>query len=391
MKQFTQNDISAASMALMTFLGTLDGKIRKSRTLVPVVEKALEQGLTFDELFNRENWFRAAAAMKGLGPEDYVNMLASRETSCRSLKDEEGWCDDMATMTLVSKCFHDFYMAICPKGGTWSTENARLNLEYAIKMHSLQALMSEKAIKAAAEAAGDESGITCFSYIQGIIKCRYEVEDELSEEQHARQARNEEMVILEAAAEDEGMPGLVTEPAPDDDDDAIYDPDALTDMDMWPGGFDDLQGPEDTFISFIHPREMKKTALQSIIYNYKIEELSELFKMIPDVTTLADFIEKLTDGEVNTAGGSMKSREIHQFLNGDLLPTFINCIKMQGYEMTEEMAVKHDPLLESWDFRDEKTRKTHKLKQLIYNFGEEDQDLLDCIQDIEKFFSKENQ
>lgn len=87
----------------------------------------------------------------------------------------------------------------------------------------------------------------------------------------------------------------------------------------------------------------------------------------------------------------MKSREIHQFLNGDLLPTFINCIKMQGYEMTEEMAVKHDPLLESWDFRDEKTRKTHKLKQLIYNFGEEDQDLLDCIQDIEKFFSKENQ
>lgn len=385
MRQFTDKDIAAASVALMGFIGSLDGKIRKSKTLLPVVEMALYNGLTFDELFNKYNWERAAEKIKGLSPEDYVNLLSANEVICRSIKDEEGWCDDMHTMYLLAKSFHDFYMEICPKGGTWSTDNARINLEKAIKMHSLQALMSETAIAAAIGKKEEEQELTCYNYIAGIIKDWYHVDDALSEEQLTRCSSEEATSCSEEAGHDDEAQeetGLVTETAPNNDDDTIWEQyNACLAMEEHPFM------PEEIFVAFMLPREMKKTALQSIIYNYRMDELSELLKMVPKATTLSDFIEQLTDGEIDLSRDSPTTREIHQYINGDLLPTFINCIRMQGYEMTEEMAQKHDPLTESWDFRDERTRKVHKLKQLIYNFGNEDKDLLDCIEDIERFYA----
>ena len=385
MRKFTENDIKAASVALRSFLGELDGRIRKSKSLVPVVERAFEAGLTLDQVLNRNNWMRASEKISGLSPEDYINLLCDREVVCKNIKDEDGWCDDMHVMHLLSKVFHDFYMTICPRGGTWNTESARLNLEKAIKLHSLQAIMSEESIISASGDEEPEEGMTCFNYIQGILKGKVILEDALTEEQLMRINREEELDIYSSEEEEDVQSAnLVAETAPDDMDDSIFDS-----FDLPNGNVTEDYGSE-TFVSFMHPREMKRAALQTIIYNYRISELNELFQMIPNVTTLADFIEKLTDGSIDRSRSSLMSRTIHQYLNGDLMPTFINCVNMQGFEMTEEMALQHDPLLENWDFRDERTRKVHKLKQLIYNHGEEDADLLACIQDIERFYTQEN-
>lgn len=391
---FTENDRLAASVALMAFLREMDGKTRKSKTLLPVVEHALEGGVTFDELFNRQNWLRASAAVEGLSPDDYIALMISRSIDCRSIKEEEGWCDDMDNMSLIARCFHDFYMHICPKGGTWSTDNARLNLENAIKIYSLQALMSEKSIRNAMGEDENAPELTCFNYVLGVIKHTVEVEDTLSEPQYMLKNRDEEYQILEEEQDTEGQEEekededeqadvakkLRTEPEPEEDDLSIYD--QMDEDGFW--GED-----ADTFVSLTNPREMKRGAIMSIIYNYMMDELNELIALVPDVTTLSDFVEKLTDGNIDAANETTKAREIHQIMNGELLPAFINCINMQGFEMTEELAMTHDPLMEKWDFRDERTRKLHKLKRLIYNHGEEDQDLLNCIPDIEKLYATE--
>ena len=389
-RTFTEKDKSAIATALMVFLREMDGKIRKSRTLLPIVESALERGLTLDQIFNRQNWLRAFNATNGnLAPDNYIDLMYCRSITCREIKEEDGWCDDMETMSLLAKCFHDFYMQICPKGGTWSTDNARLNLEKAIRMHSLQAIMSEKAITDAMQASGDGQELTCFNYVLCIIKEKVEIQDLLTEQQTFKRQRDEEFEILdeEADAEDNlespGDKKLRAEPEPEDDDATIY-PDDENDEDE---EFYNLE--TDTFVSMMNPREMKRSAIISIIYNYMMDELNELITLVPDVTTLADFIEKLTDGNIDTTHETAKAREIHQLMNGELLPSFITCISMQGFEMTEELALTHDPLTEKWDFRDERTRKVHKLKRLIYTHGNEDQDLLNCIPDIEKVYSEE--
>ena len=387
---FTENDKVAITYALMAFLREMDGMTRKRDTVLPVVEHALDGGITLDELFNRQNWIRAAAEINGLSPEDYVTLMVNRNIVCRPIIQEEGWCDDLDNMSLIAKCFHEFYIKICPKGGTWSTDNARINLEKAIKLHSLQALMSEKSI-IAAYGDEDEPELTCFNYILGITKNRILVDDTKSESQMMKEQADRELAVVEDdAAEDcserqEADPadceGLRTEPQPESDDETIYPADDIYDNDdLWQSG-------EDTFISLTNPREMKKNAILSIIYNYMMEELNELIALVPNVTTLADFVEKLTDGCIDTANESIRAREIHQIMSGELIPSFISCVNMQGFEMNEELAASHDPLTEKWDFRDENTRKVHKLKRLIYTHGADDQDLLNCISDIEKLYS----
>ena len=384
---FTENDRNAIAMALMVFLREMDGKTRKSKTILPLVDHALDVGLTLDELFNRHNWIRASATITGLTPEDYISLMCDRNILCREIKEEDSWCDDFDNMSLIAKCFHDFYIHICPKGGTWSTDNARLNLEKAIKLHSLQALMSEKSIKAACGNEG-ESELTCFNYILGIIKNNHIVENIKSENQVMKQQRDTEFNILEEDNHEDQIlkdpelqsEQLRTEPEPEDDDSAVFPfSEESYNEEYWT--------PEnETFVSMMNPREMKRNAILSIIYNYMMDELNELIALVPNVTTLADFVEKLTDGNIDTQNETIKAREIHQMMNGELLPSFVTCINMQGFEMTEELAMAHDALVEKWDFRDEKTRKAHKLKRLIYTHGCEDPDLLDCIQDIERIY-----
>lgn len=392
---FTENEKNAISVAAMVFFREMDGKSRKSKTLLPVVEAALEGGLTLDELFNQGNWQRLSQIISGLTPVEYVEHLLLREVNCLPIKEEDGWCDDMKNMSLIGKCFHDFYTEICPKGGTWSTDNARLNLEKAIKLHSLQALMSEKSIKDARKTEEGDAEITCYNYVLGVVKGQIEVNDDLTETQYVLKNHDSECVYfdentfpfteedekaIEAMAEDSEK--LRTEPVPGMPDHAIF---------PIPEEFDeewDSIDSEEAFVSLMDPREMKRAAILSVVYNYTFEELGELMKIVPDARTLADFVEKLTDGHVDVSNESIQARSIHQNMSSELIPFFINAVRMQGYEMDDTLAVNHDPLIERWDFRDEKTRKAHKLKTLIYTHGENDEDLMNCIADIEKFYSE---
>ena len=71
---------------------------------------------------------------------------------------------------------------------------------------------------------------------------------------------------------------------------------------------------------------------------------------------------------------------------GDLLPTFINCVRTQGIDMDEETAGQYDILHDSWDLRSPETRKLQKLKKLIYSAAHDDPDLLSAIPDIERLY-----
>ena len=394
---FTENEKSAISVALLVFFREMDGKSRKSKTLLPVVESAIVGGLTLDELFNKGNWLRLSSVISGLTPNEYVEHLLLREVNCLPIKEEDGWCDDMKNMSLIGKCFHDFYTEICPKGGTWSTDNARLNLEKAIKLHSLQALMSEKSINDAMKSETGESEITCYNYVLGVVKGQIAVDDNLTETQHVLKNHDSECTYYEeseANQEDidinkvpEGA-DFRSEPVPADIDEAIFP----THEEMNIEDFDDEWDSEDgneAFVALMDPREMKRAAILSVVYNYTFEELNELMQSVPETRTLADFVEKLTDGHIDVSSESIRARSIHQNMSSELIPFFINAVRMQGYEMDEVLAVNHDALVERWDFRDEKTRKAHKLKTLIYTHGDNDEDLLNCIADIEKLYFAE--
>ena len=389
---FTDNEKNAIAMALMVFLREITGKSRKSKTLLPLVEKALEGGLFLDELFNKQNYLRAASVISNITPDDYITLMLNRGVACLRLKEEESWCDDMDNMALIAKCFHDFYISICPKGGTWSTDNARINLEKAIKLNSLQALMSEECILKAGE-------MTCFNYIREITRHQIDADNRPSEQQEIRQNRDMEydLMLEQGEPSDVEPQGLHTEPEPAEPDESLIadfeEMGSLNANDNAPIDIsqlmDDDPWQDDAFVSMISPREMKRAAILAIVYNYMMEELTEIMTIVPGATTLADFVEKLTDGQVDVSDESLHAKAIHQSMNADLLPAYINSIRMQGMDIDEQQAALRDLLVEKWDMRDEKVRKAHKLKTLIYTHGDDDADLLACIPDIEMLYLSE--
>ena len=72
-----------------------------------------------------------------------------------------------------------------------------------------------------------------------------------------------------------------------------------------------------------------------------------------------------------------------------LYPYYISCTRMQGVEVSEELASKTDFLAVSWDLRDKKTRRLQKMRELIMEAMQEreDDDLLGALNDLESIYS----
>lgn len=430
MRTFNENERAAMAAALRTFIREQGGVRRTQKTLARLIDEALDAGLTADEIFNRANYERAfwllsnSEVRKDLTPEGYIDLLIKREIIIRPLTEEPDWCDGIGNMTLLSRTVHDFYIRIRPKGGTWNTENARLNLEEAVRKHTLQAIMSEDLIRQVEEAERKRKGtedalLTLFNYILQIRRhaSLFSIDTSLTQEQERRREeerqasyrteKDEEESLKEdntaetgpekaEEAEDTETGGnektpnvLMTETAAPEDDPDIF----VTEEDEGEEGDFDFarQEPEreqfepaqEAFIGHTDPSDYKRESIASLIFGFSIEEIADLSALTPETRSLDELIDRLTTGEVDQSRENVKTRQTHQFLNGELMQNFIHCIRMQGFPMDEETAMGHDPLLENWDFRDDKTRKLYKLKQLVYRYGQEDEDLSEAVKDLE--------
>lgn len=393
MRTYTDKDREGLSIALRTLLRNRGGRTRKASSLRSAVDRALAAGLSADEILNAANYSRAEAVMPDASAEDLIGCMAERRSETREITGEDGWPDDADAMTLISEAFHEFYIHICPKGGTWSTANARSNLEKAIRRNSLDAILSERLIMQVMEKSGTRD-LTCFNYISSILRDPedLDIEREPSEERRKRLEEDSQTVesLTEKPAEQPTSDGEET--GQDGDTALATESEAdRTDADLYP--FDDDFGEEDwtpvnertTFIT-PDPEKRKLECISASIYYLSPREIMELSEAVPQSATLKELVERLAANELDTGRESLQARKAHQALSTDLAPAFLECIRLQGIEISDEEIERHDPLTENWDFRDPMSRKKEKILQLIEKYGDDDPDLADAARDIEKLF-----
>lgn len=386
MRQFTEKDKMGLARALQTFTSYCNGQQVTVKTHLVQIDKALDEGITVDELLNKGNYERAAALSPGAGVEEYVSILAERRIAVIPLKDEQGW-DEPVKIQELAAIFHDFYLEICAKGGTWSTLAAKLNLQRVIKSNTLQAIMSEALIEEVKQKTGQQENLTCFQYIQNLLDKQedYAIDLSLSEQQESRKDMEADLEAQPLESDENEWQEeyehqeLETEGTMDQDDNTLYD--------------EDYPIPEEehmmheAYIASINPNEFKRSHITDAIMNLTIEDIRLIAQTIEENVTLDELITKLTKGDVDRKSLSVEGRDIYQYINGNLYPHFLTCLNMQGLEISEATATKMDLLKENWDMRDIKTRKLQKLKELIYSTDLMDQDLLSVVDDLQQFYA----
>jgi len=401
MRTFTEKDKAGLARALQTFMGYMNAQRVHMKSHMTQVERALSEGLTADEILNRANYLRVAAIIENASLEDYVTALIERKAVVRSLKDDEGW-DDSLTFEIIANFFHDFCLEAAACGGTYNTANAKINLMRAIKRNSLQALMSEKLLNEVADRSGKGDSLTCYQYVSEILARQedYEIDNTLSEAQKARREVEESFLDAdgndnndtESAGEQEYAPSAVrnveinTEGMPKENDQSIFGPTDGTDIN------EDIFSVEPTdgvFIASVNPKLHKRNILRDAIFGLSISKFAELAKAAESDSTIDEFITDLSDGRYRDYEESAKAHNAHQYLNGELYPRFLECVRLQGIVIDEQTASNIDLLNEPWDFRDDKTRKLQKIKELIYKETDpsEDPDLEAIIKDLEEYYS----
>lgn len=384
MRIFTEKDRKGLVAALRRFVKAMSGERLGAEEGGAIIDKALATGLTVDELLNRENWGRALALSPELGASEYIDMMCDRRIEVRPLKAEPDWHNpEIGGFRTVAEAIHDFYYEVTGKGGKWNVPSGLSNLALAIDRYSVQALVSE----ALAEAVGGDSPVSFFDYIRRIVKHFRElpVDDSLTEEQQMRVAEEAGMLCEgldpgDGGSEDDDNPPAPTYVEPED---GIY------------------PSPENYETSYLlpNPMDMKRTSVGGALFACTPEEIASLVKCLRTESgeepsdegtglSLSEIVDLLTDGRFDPSGEDPVARQVHMQLNGDLTPSFIECVTAQAIDMDEETASRYDILHDSWDLRNPKVRRLGKLKNLIFRFGEEDQDLFDALSDLEAAYNE---
>lgn len=405
MRIYTEKDKLALAAALRSFWGFMAGDSVRTSKCLAYAEKALAAGITADELLNRDNYYRVAEVSALPDIDTYVDALINRSAIIRSLKDEDGWADP-AGFILYAAIFHDFYQKINATGGTFTTSNAKVNLQKAISRNSLQAILSEKLIHEVEEKTGKGESLTCYAYIEALLRDAelYDIDNGLTEEQEAFRALLEHQADAagdETAEEKDPVPEkeegeLMPEGRDTDNDESIFSMMSMEEEDDFtPDG-----RPSETnaaFIAAYNPKQYKRNCVAEAVLTLTVGEIMEFSKTIPSAhgeqvcdLTLEDFISALAEGRFDKGAESIEGANIHQRLITELYTHYMECIAMQGVEIGEEAASRMDILYDSWDMRDANTRKVQKIKELIYQNAMDDTDLLDVIGDLEKYYQEQS-
>lgn len=393
---FSEKELSALAVAFHAFLRELDSKTRRVSTVRIGLESALDYGLTIDQLFNPYNWKRTTEIFLNATANDYVDCLVNRRICINSLSDEELTEEDLS---LLSTAYHTFYQFFRSKGGAYTTKHASKRLKKVLEKFSFQNLLSEANIE---HLTGEDS--SCTDYLIAVSK-QQELPGELTQEQTLRadedamleetpepmsttteeentsvsdEALEEKLSQFDNEDTEKDLKLLAVSGQTDPTSDVASDPvkDWLTNIEELKQ-IDDEDVPD--YISFTDPQEYKKEALKNIIFKYTIDELKKVFELTPNTGILNELIDSLVAGNIDKTNMSPECNDIYSYLCGDLIPAFITCAKMQGVEMDEEIATRHDVIAESWEMRSKGDRMICKLRNLVFEHGNDDADLYECI------------
>lgn len=398
MRIITEKDKRGILVAFRTFIRALNGERIGQTAGNAIIERALEAGIPVDALLNKENWRRASDIMPKLSAKDYVELLSENKVDVKNLTEEDNWHDPNNGFDIIAEAAHDFFYEVSGKGGKWNIPSAKANLAKAIKMHSLQAILSEVLI----DQVCTDPDTTFFNYILAILKDLNELNivDEPTETQAARIRQLEDYVENASEAPspeeedadlDKDVQAFMNINVDDDDPDEPEYGDPTHDLNI----YDTSGEPEFTTSLRIgeSPYDTKVSGIRTYIFGYSPNELKDLIAAIvtnkaedPMDLPLEDIIRAFADGNIDVNKETHEARQIHASLNADLAQLFIECENLNGVQMNEELASHYDILCDSWDLRDDKTRKFYKLQNLIYEKGQEDPDLLAAIGDMEKFY-----
>lgn len=375
MRVITEKDKRALLVALRTFVRAHSGERISQKAGEAIVERALDAGVSIDVLLNHVNWGKASELMPGLLAKDYVDMLAEKRFDARPLKEEPLWHEPDNGFGVLAEAAHDFFMEITGRGGRWNIPSALKNLAKIVERHSLQAVLSEALIEAVLEREPETNYYGYLSAIANDFKS-------LPIDDTPTQAQQDAEKIAEETIEQ-----IVEEPQPGYEapaDEADQEEDA-----PYPEEEPEPQY-ETTFLMQGNPRDLKRECLRNALGGYSPVELSGLIETIEggQNKVLSEIIDALVDGHFDPSLESTSARDIHRSLSADLLPSFIDCVRMQGFEMDENTASHYDILHDNWDLRTPEVRKLHKLKRLILTFGKDDEDLLATISDLEDLYGE---
>lgn len=407
MRTFTEKDKKGTLAALRVLARTASGERLNSKTGMALVEKALSSGLTLDVLLNKENYGRATAVVENPRMEDYIEALNERTIEARGIKEENAWRREEGGFMLVAEEFHDFFMEVTGRGGTWTTANALRNLAIVIDRYSLQAIMSSELIGRIESELGER--MTSFNYIEKLANdLDTGVDTSLSEEQEGRVKEDEEYfnTLMEETGErtdnqneednapvrndDSEKAGSATtgdaeqDEYWDDDDQDLIDADGYGLQETGSGGFQTMIGIKDT------PAETKRKCLYATLVSYTRADLEPLIDLVDEdrQLTLAEIVDELVAGRFDPSKEGTTAKKTHESINIELIPGFVDCVTFQKIAMDDKTAMEYDLLKDNWDLRDPETRKLQKLKNLVILHGDEDSDLLEAIKDMENLYTK---
>ena len=379
MRTITEKDKRGLLLAVRAFLRAVNGERVSQQAGMPVLEKALKNGLTFDEILNVGNWKRAlqvTGTPQALVFANYIDILCDRKIEVRELKQEPQWYDNACGFAMVAEAAHDFFVAVTGKGGRYNIPSALTNLAKAIRNHSLQAILSESLMESVMKSSQDD--MTYFNYIEAVAGDfnTLGIDDQPTQEQFDRKAGYQQ----EPETDNQTVDDVPVPEAPEDE---PY-PDEIEDE------HDAGNGIESVIMTQNNPNDIKKRCVYTVLQGYTPNELLRLVALIDGGMdlTLEELVTKLSNGQFDPKEEDQDARTVHQSINNDLMLSFIDCVRLQGRQMNEEIAAQCDILHDSWDLRTPEVRKMHKLLRLIYTEGKEDPDLLDAVSDIEQMYAE---
>lgn len=391
MRTITKKDKRGLLVAFRRFLRAMSGERISQQAGEPLLESAIEAGITFDSILNRENWGRAKELVPDLSAADYIEMLCNHRIKVCDLAEEPNWHENENGFTVIAEAAHDFFMEVSGRGGKWNIPSALLNLAKAIRDHSLQAILSEELIT---RLTAQDEEMNYFNYVQAIARDfnAIDINDEPTEYQIRRLDRIAEELDAEnteAAGQQAGNAGEEEQQQPSEE----KEPETVDLDDPFP------EDPEEEYartfdvdVNFIipDPNNTKRQAVRDALDNYTPEELLSIVDTINNGRreTLNNIIDIIVDGRFDPSLEDMKASEIHRALNIDLQPSFIACVNtQQGIHVDEQTASRIDILHDSWDLRPAHMRKLYKLKMLVNESETKDPDLLEAVADIERLYT----
>lgn len=400
MRQFTDKEINAFARGLMRYSYAIGAGRTQTATCEKNIRKALDCGITLDELFNKGNYDRACMAADGTMPDmtTYVELLTARNIESAPLRDENFWAAIDMGFSALAEAVHEIYIALTGFGGTYTTSNALNKLKAAIAKHSLQGILSERLMKAATEQMGASNYFRFVLAAANFDELPFETE--MTEEQEQRLRENEELAQAgetepdaeepepedasegtDTGAPSEGKSGETEETGGKEDETPAPEPVEMPDED-----------PNETVVIPQNPRDLKRSAVTETVFYLSADELKALAPCVRDgkSVTVGDIVDALTNSEYDPSKEDMVGKAVHAALGERLTPAFISCVLQQGLDMDEERASKYDVLLQDWDLRTDRTRRLVKLKSLAFAYGDGDPDIDEAVRDLEAYYAKEN-